>query len=75
MHVKVILENEGTLMFVIDWYKNQKLCNKAVDNYAHALESLAIIAIKHKKCAIKPSNLIILQYSYVLTNKRLWKLC
>ena len=25
-------------MFVLDCYKNQKMCNKAVDNYLHALE-------------------------------------
>ena len=34
---KVILKNSGTLMFAPDCYKNQKRCNKAVDNYAHAL--------------------------------------
>ena len=35
---KFILENGGTLMFVSDCYKNQKMRDKAVDNYAHALE-------------------------------------
>ena len=35
---KVILENGGTLMFVPDCYKNQKMCYKTVDNYTHALE-------------------------------------
>ena len=25
-------------MFVPDCYKNQKMCSKAADNYAHALE-------------------------------------
>ena len=33
---KNILENGGTLMFVQNFYKNQKVCNKAVNNYAHA---------------------------------------
>ena len=35
---KVILENVGTLKFICDCYKDQKLCEKAVDIYAHALE-------------------------------------
>ena len=33
---KVIPENGGTLWF--DWYKDQKLCKKPVENYAYALE-------------------------------------
>ena len=33
---KVIPENGGTLWF--DWYKDQKLCIRAVDNYAYPLE-------------------------------------
>ena len=37
---KAILENSGTLKPVPDCYKNQTMCNKAVDNYAHALESV-----------------------------------
>ena len=35
---KVIFENGGTLKSVPDCYKNQEMCNKAVDNYRHALE-------------------------------------
>ena len=31
---KAILENGGTLKFVPDCYKNQEMCNKAVDNYS-----------------------------------------
>ena len=34
---KVILKNGGTKP-VPDCYRNHKMCNKAVDNYAHALE-------------------------------------
>ena len=34
---KTILENGWKLIFP-DSYKNQKMCNKAVDNYPHALE-------------------------------------
>ena len=34
----VTLEKGGMLIFVPDCYKNQKMCNKAVDNYPHELE-------------------------------------
>ena len=33
---KVILENGGTSIFVPDCYENLKMCNKAIDKYAHA---------------------------------------
>ena len=36
---KVILENGETSVFVPDCYKYQKMCNKALDNYPHALEA------------------------------------
>ena len=35
---KYVLENCGTLTFVLDNYKNKKMCNQAVDNYVDALE-------------------------------------
>ena len=35
---KVILKTGGTLLFVLDCYKNRKMYNRAVDIYAHALE-------------------------------------
>ena len=38
MREKTILENGGTLKSVPDCYKNQEMCNKAVDNHPHALE-------------------------------------
>ena len=38
MYDLAILENVGTLKSVPDWYKNQEMCNKAVDNYPHALD-------------------------------------
>ena len=38
MYDKAIVENGGTLKFVPDCCKNQEMCNKAVDNYPHALE-------------------------------------
>ena len=39
MCVRVILENDGTFMFVPDCYKSHKMCNKAVDNYPNAFAS------------------------------------
>ena len=38
MHYKGILKNDGTLKSVSDCHKNLKMCNKAVDNFSHALE-------------------------------------
>ena len=35
---KSIIENCGTLNFVPDSYGNQEMCNKAIDNYLHALD-------------------------------------
>ena len=35
---KVILKNTATLKFVPYYYKNQKMCYEAADNYAHALD-------------------------------------
>ena len=37
---KATLENGGTLKSVPECYKNQEVCNKAVDNYPHALKSI-----------------------------------
>ena len=33
-----MLENAGTLKNAPGCYKNQEMCNKAVENYLHALE-------------------------------------
>ena len=57
---KAVLENGGALKSVPDCYKNQEMCNKAVDNYPHALE-LFLNAMRLKKCAIKLLILILLQ--------------
>ena len=35
---KAISENGGTLKFLLGFYKNQEIRNKAGDNYPHALE-------------------------------------
>ena len=35
---KAVVEKGGTLKFVSDNYKNQTMCNQAVDNYVDALE-------------------------------------
>ena len=53
MCAKAILENGGKLKSVPDCYKNQEMCNKAVDNYSHA--------IRFKKCVIKLLILTLLQ--------------
>ena len=37
---KVVLGNEGMLMFITDCCKYQTMCNKAVDNYPHELGSV-----------------------------------
>ena len=57
---EAILENGGTLNPVLDCYKNQEKCNKAVDNYPHPLEFVSECD-KTKKCVIKPLVLIPLQ--------------
>ena len=33
---KAVLQNVGTLKSVSDCYKNQQICDKAVDNYPYA---------------------------------------
>ena len=38
MFDKAILENGGTLTYVLDCYKNQEMCNKGVDNYPYSLD-------------------------------------
>ena len=35
---KPILENGGTLKYVLDCYKYQEMCKKLVDNYPHMLK-------------------------------------
>ena len=37
-------------MFIPDCYKNHNICNKAVDNYAHALESVPDFYKNQKMC-------------------------
>ena len=49
---KAILENGGTLKSVPDFYKNQEMCNKAVDNYPLALEFVPECCAT-QKCMIK----------------------
>ena len=34
---KAIPESGGTLRSIPDYYKNQEMYNKAIDNYSHAL--------------------------------------
>ena len=57
---KANLENDGTLNSVLDHCKNQKMCNKAIDNYPHALEFVPE-SYETQKCVTKLSMLIFLQ--------------
>ena len=47
---KVILENGEASMFVPDCYKYQKMCNKALDNYPHALRFVSDCYKTQKTC-------------------------
>ena len=38
---KAVLENGATLESVPDCCKNQQICDKAVDNYPHALKTVS----------------------------------
>ena len=39
---RVILENGGTLTFILECYKNQKMCNNVVDNYPQEMCDKAV---------------------------------
>ena len=55
-----LLENGGTLKSVPDCYKNQKMCDKAVDNYPHALDFVPDCYVTQEICD-KVAILIVLQ--------------
>ena len=57
---KVFLRNGGILKLIPDNYKNQKICDKAVYNYSHALESIPD-CFNTQKSVIKLLILILLQ--------------
>ena len=59
---KAILENDGTLESVPNYYKNQEMYHKAVDNYLHVLQCVpnCYITQKKKKNVIRLSILILL---------------
>ena len=68
---KAILENGRTLKSLPDCYKNQEMRNKAVDNYPHGLKfalerEWSKVSKSEKKCAMKLSILILLQYNLFL---------
>ena len=54
---KATLEKAGTLQYFPDCYKNQEMCNKAVEIYPH---SFLLNAIRLKKYVIKLSILVLL---------------
>ena len=72
MYNKAILENGRTLEPVPDGYKNQKMCNQAVNNYAHILEFVSY-CYKLKKCVTNLLILILLQGKLFLNTIRLKK--
>ena len=53
-------QNGAMLKFVPDCYKNQRMCNKAVNNYAHALQFVPNW-LRRKKCVIKLLIQVLLQ--------------
>ena len=55
-----IFENGGTLESVPNRYKTKEMCDKAVDNYSHALK-LVPVPDKIKKCVLKLLIIILLQ--------------
>ena len=48
--IKLFFKNGGTLKSVPDCYKNQQLCDKAVENYPHALEFVPECYKSQKLC-------------------------
>ena len=47
---KTILENCTTLKSAPDCYKNQELCNRAIDNYHHALDFVPDCYMTQEMC-------------------------
>ena len=47
---KVTLENSVTLESVVDCYKDQQICDKAVDNYPHSLKFAPDWYMTQKMC-------------------------
>ena len=69
---KGIAENAGTLRCVADCYKNQKMYDEIVDNYAHALKFVPDCH-KTKNRVIKLLMLVLLHLISFLIDKRLQK--
>ena len=61
MSDKAIPGNGGTLKSVSDYYKNQEICNKAVNNYPHALEFVPECYKTQNMCDKELLILILLQ--------------
>ena len=64
---KAILESDGTLKSAPDYYKNQQMCNKAVDNYPFALK---FVVKCYKICVIKLLILILVKLNIFLFDLR-----
>ena len=46
MRDEAVVENGRTLKSALDFYENQKICNKTANNYPHALEFVPECVIK-----------------------------
>ena len=53
----MILENGETIKSVPDYYKNQEMCNKAVDNYLYALKFVSEYFMTQEMCDKAVGNL------------------
>ena len=53
---KAILENSRTLKAVSACYKNQEMCNKAVDDYTHALQLVPDFYLTQEMCGNVVNN-------------------
>ena len=70
---KAVLENGGALNSVPNCYKNQEMCNKAVDNYRHALEFVPSVASLKMVdlCMSEDEKKDIFEYLVILTHTKI----
>ena len=69
---EAVVENDGTLKFVSDNYRNQKSGNQAVDNYVEPLEYVSQ-CFKAQEISDKILILVLFFFILFLTDSRLKK--
>ena len=74
MYDKATLGNGGMLKSVPDCYKIQKICNKAVDNYAHALEFVRD-CYKTQKMCVKTVDTCLFKFDSVPDQYKTQEMC